>query len=491
MKIFLIIIFSIIFVSCSNINKTIRVACIKKSSTLVSTTSFTNDILSLVNDNKTDIVFFDHIKQEELDALKGALPAYDFLSSISHDGAVQSGKTPINMAVNRKKFTIQTQIFLTLNNVKSPQDPHGGVLAIKVRDNKAGRTIFVVNSTISGSRANEHIYNIHKIIKSYTDELPVILAGDFGNNDENIQLLTGNWTNLVKLDGEEIKNEQNGNRKTNQCLFVNGFLSIDRIYSVRNFNSIQNSNYNVSFNKNYKDVRTHASPYPLENPLPSFNLRQIVFNDKLDIEVDNKSDISRVVYTTDESIPNFNSPVFINPITIDNTCRIKLRSINKNGEISPVVCRYFVKTDKEYMINRVTANPKWDQERYKSFDFLTDRQKGDDARNSDSWMEIQPQQSVSIVLDFNEQVKLNKTYISFSKLGNHSLPAIAITSRDTTGRITRLPIDTKMMGGYESVCGLEAWLVIDTVVDSKQIMLDIKAATGEKNTLYIDEIVLN
>ncbi len=487
MKNLIVIFISLLILSCTNINKTIKVACIKELSPIVDFNTIKDEICDIVNREELDILFFGEINDNDLEELKMALTGYSFFRNKGENAPEEMKQ--LNIALLDKQFSTQTQISLALNNVKIKGEPKGGLLALKVRDKKAGITLFIINSAISQSNTNEHIYNIHKIIKSYTDELPVILAGDFSNSEETAKLLTGNWTNMVKLDGEiYAKGDNDNDKNSNQCLYVNGFLSLSKGHPDRRIKNITLSTYAVSFNKNFRDARTHSLPYPLKQPVPAFVQQQIVFSDKLNVEVENNSIASHIVYTTDESTPTLNSLMYNNPINIENTCRIKLRAINKEGDLSSVVCRYFIKSDIKFTVSRVTADPGWQQSIYKDFDFLSDRLKGEESRISNTWLELIPKQTVTIDIKLERETQINKTYISFSKLGKAKIPQIEMIAKDTTGKSIRYQLEPKLLGGYESSCGIEAWLIMDNKIKATELQLQIRYLDSEMTPTYIDEI---
>lgn len=471
-------------VACTNINKTIKIGCIKSDIYQTEDYSAIAEISKSLKQEKIDIIFLDTLTSPVIGELAKLLPEYSFFKSTEAGESVA-----MYIGVNKKQYTIQTQINLTLNTSNIPLEAgNGSLMALKLRVNRAGLTLFVINTQTTTPHTNESIYNIHKIIKSYTDDLPVVLAGNFNTNTESANLLTGNWSNLVKLDGVFGLAENEGNSNRTQCLFVNGFLSASTGQQEIKRKKYTLSTYTVSFNKNFRDARTQSTPYPLEQPMPNFTDRQMVFNESMLI---NLSGARRIVYTLDESTPTMDSYIYETPIKLDSTCRIKMRSVNKEGTVSPIICRYFIKSSRaDYSVARVKYSPEINSDMHTTYGFLTDRMKGEESRNAPSWLELHPNQKVSVTMNIDSNVELSKIYISFATSNKQEIPDVGIKYAAEGGKSFNKTLTPQLLGGNLSMCGIEGWVVMDVDAKTKQLELNISLGKQYTGSIYIDEIVL-
>ena len=488
----IVLIITLLSQACSNINKTIKVAYIKKS-ILSKVDSFQFDVVYSTHKEGYDIIFFEKLKLKEAQRLIEVLPDYEFYLGKPENG--KNGTTIQPIAYKKENYTIQTQAYLELNYpVQLFQDgTTGHIVAVKLRENRSGRTLFALNAATSESHLNEQIYNIHKIIKSYTDNLPTILAGDFPNNDENLKLLTGNWYNMVKLEGASTFSYLNRESQSDdQNIFVNGFLSIDKNRRGRITNSFMATNYTISFNKNYKDVRTKSQPYPMPQPPPYFEQNQIVFNEIQTVRISNPNAQAYVVYSTDESEPSLHSPIYQHPITIHETCRVKMRSLQKESEFGAIVCRHFIKTGlTNYHVEEISSHPPRDWIFPKGFQFLTDQLKGSESRTHASWLPIEPNQTVTITMKLKEPTQLRHIYLSFSTPGRIKLPEIELAVINGDNELLVYDdLNISLLGGAQSQCGTEGWLTLTTPLQAKELVMNLKLDPNDTTPLYIDEIVL-
>ena len=491
-NIFIIVIITLLSLSCSNINKTIKVAYIQKCSSS-KVDSFQLDVTETAKKEGYDIIFFEKLELSVVKAIIKTLPEYEFYLGKPENGKKGGDIQPI--AYKKEHYTIQTQAYLELSYPASPsqESPAGHVVAAKLRENSSGRTLFAMNATTTQNNVNEQIYNIHKIIKSYTDNLPTILAGDFTENDDQIKLITGHWDNMVKLEGVSTFSSLNKDSKSDtHHVFVNGFLNIDRNRRGKRTKNIKVSNYTISFNKNFKDVRTQSQPYPMSKPLPYFEQKQIVFNQSLAIQVTNPNTESHVVYSTDESEPSLHSPVYHHPITIHESCRVKMRSIQKGSEFGGLVCRYFIKTDKKnYQVTEIGFNPPREGIPKPGLQFLTDYQKGDESRTHASWLSIEPNQTVAITVKLDGPTELNHIYLSYSTPGKITLPEIEMAAINGENQLlVHNDLQIGLLGGALSQCGTEGWIKLNTPIRAQELILNIKLVQNATIPLYIDEIVL-
>ncbi len=488
----IVLIITLLSQACSNINKTIKVAYIKKStSSKVDSLQF--DVANSAKKEGYDIIFFEKLELKEANRLIKALPDYEFYLGKPENGKNRTDIQPI--AYKKENYTIQTQAYLELNYPVQlfQEGAPGHIVAVKLRENRSGRTLFALNAATSEAHLNEQIFNIHKIIKSYTDNLPTILAGDFPNNDENMKLITGHWYNMVKLEGSATFSYLNRESQSeDQHIFVNGFLSIDKNRRGRRTNSIVATNYSISFNKNHKDVRTQSQPYPMTQPLPYFEQKQIVFNESLTIHIANPNAQAYVVYSTDESEPSLHSPIYQHPITIHETCRVKMRSLQKESECGAIVCRHFIKTEiTNYHVAEISSHPPQDYIPKKGFQFLTDQLKGEESRTHESWLPIEPNHTVNVTIKLKEPTKLSHIYLSFSTPGRIKLPEIELAT--FTGQNQLLvydDINISLLGGALSQCGTEGWIALSTPLTAKELVMNLKLGPNATTPLYIDEIVL-
>ena len=477
--------------ACININKTIKVAYIIKTDSSQNE-SFLLDVKNTVKKEKYNVLFFEKLNYLTVHQLIKTLPDYDFYIGKPENGHKEEGIQPI--AYKKGYFSIQTRAYLELNNPTTApmHNGHNGhIVAVKLRETSSGRTFFALNAVTSEPHLNDQIYNIHKIIKSYTDNLPIILAGNFEATEQNIKLITGNWFNLVKLDGAASDMYGPENKKDGIHFFVNGFLNISKTAKERTLSSIQVSSSNISFNKNFRDVRTQSQLYPMNQLLPTFERSQIVFNNNLAIYISNPNPLARIVYTTDESAPSMHSQVYQHPIEIKESCRIKMRIIQKESEFGSIVCRYFVKTDiKNYHISKITYHPAVNTTTNDS-NFLTDYMKGNESRTDKSWLPIDPDQSVSLKIDLEQNTEIKSIFLSFATPGKLTMPEITIsTDSINTQQIQSDNRQYSMIGASLSQCGTEGWIKIDTKIMAQTIRLNLKPAHNSNLPIYIDEIVL-
>ena len=473
-----------ITVACTNINRTIKIACIKGDISQNEDNSAISEITKSLKHENIDIIFLDTLNSSVIGQLARLLPEYSFFKS------TEAGEsTAMYIGVNKKQYTIQTQINLTLSTSSiTSETGNGSLMALKLRSNKAGLTLFVINTQTPVPHTNESIYNIHKIIKSYTDDLPIVLAGNLNTNQESVNLLTGNWSNLVKLDGVFGLTENEGHNNRQNCLFVNGFLSANIGQQEIKKHNYALSTYTVSFNKNFRDARTQSSPYPLEQPMPTFAERQFVFDESMTV---NLVGARRIVYTLDESIPTMNSYIYESPIKLDSTCRIKMRSVNKEGIISPIICRYFIKSTRgDYSVTKIKYNPELDTDSSPDLEFLTDKMKGEESRNAPSWLELHPNQKVMVTMDLDSNKELSKIYISFATSNRNEILDVSIRYNETDGKLVTETLSPRLLGGNLSMCGIEGWVVMDVDAKTKQLELNISLAKENTGSIYIDEIVL-
>ena len=491
-NIIIIVITTLLSLSCSNINKTIKVAYVQKCSPS-KMDSLHIDVAKAINKEGYDLIFFEKLELTVVNEIINSLPEYEFYLGKTENGKKIREVQPI--AYKKEHFTIQTQAYLELGYPASPaqEGSPGHVVAAKLRENSSGRTIFALNASTTKSHINEQIYNIHKIIKSYTDNLPTILAGDFTENDDQFKLITGHWENMVKLDGVSTFSSLNKDSKSDiHHVFVNGFLNIDRNRRGKRTKNIKVSNYTISFNKNFKDVRTQSQPYPMTKPLPYFEQKQIVFNHSLAIKVTNPNTEAYVVYSTDESEPSLHSPVYHHPITIHESCRVKMRSIQKGSEFGGLVCRYFIKTDKKnYHVSEIASNTPKAGNSKAGLQYLTDYQKGDESRTHESWLPIEPNQTLAITIKMDEPTDLNHIYLSFSTPGKIILPEIEMAAMGGENQLlVHNDLQTSLLGGALSQCGTEGWIKLNTPIKTQELVLNLKLGQNSTIPIYIDEIVL-
>lgn len=486
------LIFLLTCIACTNINRTIKVGYVKKNAPPLEQDSFSKEVYKNAIKENYDIILFDKIELFEVEQLIKSMPSYEFYIGKSENGKKGNDIQPI--AYKREHFTVQTQAYLEIpSSTPSGHNIHAGsVVAVKLRENMSGRTLFALNAATSEQYINEQIYNIHKIIKSYTDNLPIILAGDFPEGDENIKLLTGHWSNLVKLDGMTTYSYLNKeSRSIGHRILVNGFLSLDKSRQTKRNQTLTAIQYTISFNKNYRDARTQSQPYPVIQPLPSFEQKQFVFNKSLVVKLNNTAQKSHIVYTTDESEPSPNSPVYRHPILINGSCRVKMRSIHKDGEIGAIVCRYFIQTDKEnYRITEITSDPPRNWIPKENYHLLTDHMKGDESRTHESWLPVEPGTTVSIKMLLQDTTKLNHICLSFSTPGKIKIPEIEVATIEEGIQQMIQPMQQEVMGGALSQCGTEGWIKLSGELTTRELMITIKPAAGTAPPLYIDEIVL-
>lgn len=487
----LIIILSILLLSsCYKINRQLRVTYYEGDTTIVHSEKSIETMIGRIKNEDPDIIFYEHIEARHINEMKKSLPKYSFFLGQNNISDSSDCLSPI--AYKTKNFTTQTQFFLQLDNVDKERKKNkcGYVLGVKLRENHSGRTLFAINSLIDDNLANDKIYQLHRIVKSYTENLPIILGANNPIDVENWRLITGNWQNFVKLDGVgSLATLSQDAKNIEDRIFINGFLNIDK--SKKENNGVNMTTYNISFNRNFREPRTLPAPYPISQQLPYFTDNTIVFNNSLSIGITNPNRNSHIVYTVDESEPNLASPVYQTPVTISTTARIKMRNIQKDTDFGSIVCRYFLKTSiTNYRIEKVLWDPPIETGHKISYDYLTDYLKGDEAKGEASWLTINPNQKASITIKLDNATEVNHIGISFATPGKVINPKVAITALNERNEPVIFAAKQNVMGGFISYCGSEGWLIISDKKKVRELTINFSSNPHNPVPFYLDEIVL-
>lgn len=99
----------------------------------------------------------------------------------------------------------------------------------------------------------------------------------------------------------------------------------------KNFEDFSRRLNNMAVRMDYHDINYHI-PLPEQ---PDFCRNHIAFTDVVNVSFATSRPM-KMVYTTDGSEPNLDSHVYSEPIRINNTCTIKIRSVMPSGKMSMV-----------------------------------------------------------------------------------------------------------------------------------------------------------
>ena len=117
--------------------------------------------------------------------------------------------------------------------------------------------------------------------------------------------------------------------------------------------------------------------------------------------------------------------------------------------------------------------------------------KGNESRTDKSWLPIDPDQSVSLKIDLEQNTEIKSIFLSFATPGKLTMPEITIsTDSINTQQIQSDNRQYSMIGASLSQCGTEGWIKIDTKIMAQTIRLNLKPAHNSNLPIYIDEIVL-
>ena len=320
-----------------------------------------------------DIISFQEVLKPQLDFLFEILPEYSAITAGRDDGI--NGGEHCSIFFKSSKFELLAKSHFWLSEKPEEAGSIGWgahlpriVTWVKLQNKRTGHIFFVYNthlSHVSEYARNQSVLLLLNKIKSISDNVPVIVTGDF-NSEPNSQvhmLMTGNWhkhfsfsdthkistfpskTNDYSFNG--FKN-RNGIKRIDY-IFVNGYLDVlnyktskiikDNIYISDHFPIMAE----VKFNIDRLERNGENKPLPRFAPAPVFETSQFVFKDSIIVPV--RSDLlnASIFYTLNGRTPDSTSNRYLSPLIFTETTKLTATTVAAGFLSSAPAQRTFIK----------------------------------------------------------------------------------------------------------------------------------------------------
>lgn len=443
------------------------------------------DFSKVIRREKPHLLSLQLVHGTQINKLKQEFDEYIWV-----EGKVNNNFLYMPVAFHKQHYDLQTKFFFQLDNqLTLPGNACCIVNGIKLRNRYNGRTFVYFNVYIQRQpplHINQIVFNLHQIIVTYADRLPIVIGGSFGFAEKTspYELLTGVWQNFSTLHNPLEKSAMRN--IPDYLILSNEYAEFFRIQEHKN--PLHWISCELDLNHAHRGNLDSAKPYPMDDSQPDFADNRIVFTRRMDVKIANPNPKIHVVYTLDESVPDIHSQVYHYPIRIDHTQRIKIRAIQKNREKGPVRCRYFIqKTPIPYSCTDWITLPSLATPA-DSLQFLTDTQKGDEDMAPAQWARIAPEAVHYLYFTFEKPIKLEKVFLSFASIGGLQLPQINLLDATNYGHIHPISHSQQLLPGGAGICGKQGWMVLNLQTTLSKLCIRFNYSQSKGHTLYLDEI---
>ncbi len=320
-----------------------------------------------------DIISFQEVLKPQLDFLTEVLPEYTVITAGRDDGI--NGGEHCSIFFKSSKFELLAKSHFWLSEKPEEAGSIGWgahlpriVTWVKLQNKRTGHIFFVYNthlSHVSEYARNKSVLLLLNKIKSISDNVPVIVTGDF-NSEPNSQahmLMTGNWHKHFSFsDTHKISTfpttsddfTYNGFKNKNgikriDYIFVNGYLDV---LSYKTSKIVKDSTFisdhfpivaEVKFNIDRLERNGENKPLPKFAPAPVFETTQLVFEDSIVVPV--RSDLlnASIYYTLNGKIPDTASSKYLSPLIFSETTKLTATTFASGFLSSPPAQRLFLK----------------------------------------------------------------------------------------------------------------------------------------------------
>jgi endonuclease/exonuclease/phosphatase family metal-dependent hydrolase len=320
-----------------------------------------------------DIISFQEVLKPQLDFLTGILNDYTVITAGRDDGL--NGGEHCSIFFKSSKFELLAKSHFWLSEKPEEAGSIGWgahlpriVTWVKLQNKRTGHIFFVYNthlSHVSEYARNKSVLLLLNKIKSISDNVPVIVTGDF-NSEPNSQahmLMTGNWHKHFSFsDTHKISTfpatgvdfTYNGFKNKNgikriDYIFVNGYLDV---LNYKTSKIVKDSTFisdhfpivaEVKFNIDRLERNGENKPIPKFAPAPVFETSQLVFEDSIIVPV--RSDLlnTTIFYTLNGKTPDSTSNKYLSPLIFNKTTKLTATTIAPGFLSSPPAQRVFLK----------------------------------------------------------------------------------------------------------------------------------------------------
>lgn len=478
-----------------------------------------------------DVVGFQEVLLNQLEDIRAFMPDYISVAAGRSDGINEGEMTPILFKKNKYELLASSHFWLSDNPDEPGSKSWGTMLPrivtwVKLKDLSSGYIFYVFNthlSHVSVYARNQSASLLLEKIKVLAGKAPVVLLGDFnGQPDERMyNTITGHWNTYIPMWDARYESL---NGPVNLPGTFNGFGSvkhqvvIDHIFVNSLFSTVNFDTYPIN-----KDSVFISDHYPIQAellfslksrqkltkpkdlipslPEPIYESEEQVFYDKMFVPVKVRGNSAKIFYTTDSSIPDTSSLLYIAPIELNQTTTLKAYAYSDTKYPSGMVSKTFVKKlDRKYSVQSVTPKP---SEKYALDDYslLTNAKMGSSRLDDKSWLGIQGG-DVDIVFDFKRRSKIKDVHISVlnDAVSWVLAPSFIEVSVSDDG-INYKPFNKQMLNPSSDVNKKEHLIVslngnakgqfVKITLGNSGLLPDNHYASGNPSWLFVDEVIIN
>lgn len=330
-------------------------------------------VKSYLKKGNFDIISFQEVLKPQLDFLTRILNEYTVITAGRDDGINGGEHCSIFFKTSKFELLAKSHFWLSEKPEEAGSIGWGAHLPrivtwVKLQNKRTGHIFFVYNthlSHVSEYARNQSVLLLLNKIKSISDNVPVIVTGDF-NSEPNSQahlLMTGNWhkhfsfSDTHKISTFPTSEDDftfNGFKNKNgikriDYIFVNGYLDV---LNYKTSKIVKDSTFisdhfpiiaEVKFNIDRLERNGENKPLPKFAPAPVFETSQLVFEDSIIIPV--RSDLlnATIFYTLNGRTPNTTSNKYLSPLIFKETTKLTTTTVAPDFLSSPPAQRTFIK----------------------------------------------------------------------------------------------------------------------------------------------------